>query len=213
MIRKFTFMLFFLSSLAIMADDVNTTLVFVNEQGEEIANGSVIDVKEAEIDDFGTIQLPSGLYVKNTTSSSVYTSMAYTISQIDNGTFQICFPSYCITKDVAGVFETTQGTLAGNKTVSAQCEWFPSQEGAYGTVVAKLQIILYKYNAVTKQYSKNGYGPTVTVNFNYTDADDVKSINAEDSNDVAYNLAGQAVDENTYKGIVVKNGKKYLKKH
>jgi hypothetical protein len=41
----------------------------------------------------------------------------------------------------------------------------------------------------------------------------IENIEVSDSEDagVSYNLAGQAVNE-TYKGIVIKNGKKYLVK-
>jgi hypothetical protein len=36
--------------------------------------------------------------------------------------------------------------------------------------------------------------------------------NQLDPKGIMYNLSGQRVDEN-YKGIVIQNGKKYLKKH
>jgi hypothetical protein len=39
----------------------------------------------------------------------------------------------------------------------------------------------------------------------------IESLNAEDSNEPAFNLAGQQVSKN-YKGIVVKNGKKAIVK-
>ena len=48
---------------------------------------------------------------------------------------------------------------------------------------------------------------TVDVAVNITDGTGINSLNADNSNEPAFNLAGQKVGKN-YKGIVVKNGKK-----
>jgi hypothetical protein len=51
---------------------------------------------------------------------------------------------------------------------------------------------------------------TVDVAVNITDGTGINSLNADNSNEPAFNLAGQKVGKN-YKGIVVKNGKKVMK--
>ena len=52
---------------------------------------------------------------------------------------------------------------------------------------------------------------TVDVTVNIGDATGINSLNADNSNEPAFNLAGQKVGKN-YKGIVVKNGKKTIVK-
>lgn len=54
-------------------------------------------------------------------------------------------------------------------------------------------------------------GSDVTFNITEAGATGINSLNAEDSNEPAFNLAGQKVSNN-YKGIVVKNGKKAIVK-
>jgi hypothetical protein len=44
-----------------------------------------------------------------------------------------------------------------------------------------------------------------------SDPDGIKTITAKESDAPVYNLRGQRVDNN-YKGIVIKNGKKHLKR-
>lgn len=65
--------------------------------------------------------------------------------------------------------------------------WFLSG-GVAGTTLDLDQVYLYKTEA----------------------SDGIQNVKAENENAAAYNLAGQKVDAN-FKGIVVKNGKKYMK--
>lgn len=59
-----------------------------------------------------------------------------------------------------------------------------------------------------KQYNMEG---DATFTITEENATGINSLNAEDSNEPAFNLAGQKVSKN-YKGIIVKNGKKNLVK-
>jgi len=198
-------------STAVWADDIDKTLIFVDANGTEVADGSVIEVTTLEDDGWGGQMMPTGLKVKNTSSSDVTMSVAYNIQRMDNGNFQICFPSSCIYKSTTGEFETTTGSVKASKTSDLAAEWIPAE---YGEMNVVLQIVYYKYNAVTKKYTKSGDGPTATVKFNYSENSGVNVLNSDaelnNANAKTYNLAGQRVNGAAYKGIVIKNGRKML---
>ena len=66
--------------------------------------------------------------------------------------------------------------------------------------------VSYSTNKDDAQYTRV---PIINISLNTTAVDAVKSVAPSDG--VTYNLAGQRVDDN-YKGVVIKNGKKYYNK-
>ena len=96
--RIFTLLFFALSLLAwpAMAQEVDESYVFMDEDGNIIENGATVVRNVVETDVDGNEVIFSGVSVLNLSgTSSDFIKMHYTIEQIDNGTYQICFPSTC----------------------------------------------------------------------------------------------------------------------
>ena len=83
------------AALAIQAQS-DFPLQFVDKNGNEVTDGTTLNITEAEDDGFGGIIMPSGLSVKNTSSDEVQCGGAFIISSMSNGAFQSCFPTNCM---------------------------------------------------------------------------------------------------------------------
>ena len=108
--RFFTLLsLFMLGITAINADN----FVFVDKNGNVIEDGATITVTEFEEDAFGSVQLKSGLSVKNVGAPSNYSVRIHNeITRIDNGNVQVCFPVYCHNYTAVGTNKSEEGTLS-----------------------------------------------------------------------------------------------------
>ena len=163
-----------LAALAIQAQS-DFPVQFADKDGNIIADGTTLNLTDYEADDFGDVQVPTNLYVKNTTDGELHVGGKYTIVSLSNGAFQTCFPENCIRKSSTGKFETESGALAAGALKSMQTEWFPTAEG---TAVVTYQLVTYKQNPITKEWKTvDQEGPTVTLNFTYS----TSSISAQSS--------------------------------
>ena len=166
--KKFytTFFLTVLFALVTNAQNLNT-IVFVDKNGNEIANGSTLSANTAVEDDFGDIQIHSGLFVKNLTTTEVGVRIHFSVQTIENGMFQICFPVTCITKTAAGNYETGSDLMAGGEQRDLQTEWTPQ---SYGQCTVTYQIELMKQlSGFPPQFESLEMGPEITVNYSYSD--------------------------------------------
>lgn len=154
--------LFMMSTLSIQAQEF--PLRFVDSLGNEVSDGSVLDLTEVEDLGFGDVQIPSGLYVENITSEDVVCGTEYTITALPNGAFQTCFPKNCVMRESTGNWQSETGTMAAYEKKSIQTEWLPFDAG---TAVAEFQLLKYKMNPVTQKYAIDARGPKVTMRFIY----------------------------------------------
>ena len=70
--------------------------VFTDKNGNVLEDGVTITCNEAEDDGFGGIALSPGISVKNVNASEgSELAIEATISKIDNGSLQLCFPTNC----------------------------------------------------------------------------------------------------------------------
>lgn len=164
--RKFftTFLLFGLSLLTLqaLAQDIDESFVFVDEDGEIIENGAVVVRNNTEQYDEGTEVIYSGISVLNMVGSTDYLKMIYEIQRIDNGTYQICFPTTCNMKTQVGTYETGIGELMSDLQ-DIQSEWFPTADGE---CIVKLTIELFtKQGLFPPSYNHKAYGPSITLRF------------------------------------------------
>lgn len=106
---------------------------FVDEDGAVVADGttwevyekhdSLINIPGLDPIDMGTMVL-SGLSVKNTAEGDVYCAVDFQVTQIDGGTFQICFPSKCQgVSSVTDVLSTDAGIVSAGSTKDMLTEW------------------------------------------------------------------------------------------
>ena len=163
--RFFTLLLFGLSMLAwpAMAQEIDESYVFMDEEGNIIENGATIVRNVVESYDEVSDVIYSGISVLNLSgSTSDYIKMIYVIDRSDNGSYQICFPTTFNLKTATGVYETGIGQLMGDLQ-DIQSEWFPIADGE---CVVTLKIEVYtKMGLFPPTYIHKADGPTITLRF------------------------------------------------
>ena len=162
--KLFTFLLFglVLSLCPALAQEIDESYVFVDDNGTVIPDGTTIVRNVVESYDEYTEVINSGVSVKNMVGSTDYINMIYEIERIDNGAYQICFPMSCNMKDEPGIYQTGYGQLMGD-VQNIQSEWFPEEDGE---CVVKLTIELFtKEGLFPPSYVHKAYGPTITLHF------------------------------------------------
>ena len=168
----------------------SSTIIFTDENGTEIADGATVTANKPVTDDFGEMLIPSGIYVKNQSADDIGIHINYTISALDNGTMQICFPMTCVSKSATGTFMTDNGLLSANEKRDLQTEWLPQ---AYGRCTVTYQIEMMKQTSVIPpRYESLGTGAAITVNYVYADPSAINGI-TNDSRSVTstcYDAAG-----------------------
>lgn len=186
-----------------MAQTDLETFQFVDKDGNVVADGSEITVYEPETVN-GSVQINSGLFVKNTTGKDQAVGLDLNITNMDNGQFSCCFPSNC--KDIfsAGNFVdvNTPGLflIEEGEQQSLMSEWKPA---AYGKCQAVFQLKVY--NVVEQDIEGikipdvgdfKAYGPKVTINFMYLDPTGVNGVvdNANAKVVNRYNAAGMRIN-------------------
>ncbi len=161
--RIFTYLLFALSMtcMPMLAQDIDESFVFVDKDGSVIENEAVIVRNMVESFDDSEV-IYSGISVRNTNGSNDYIKMIYEIERLDNGTYQICFPSTCNMQDEVGAYETAVGQLMGEMQ-DIQSEWFPVEDGE---CVVTLTIELFtKQGLFPPSYVHKAWGPSLTLRF------------------------------------------------
>lgn len=166
--------------------------VFVDKDGNEISNGSVINCNKANEDVTGLVSVSSGIYVKNAEGSELQPiRICYDIEQMSNGAMQICFPLNCTSTTKAGVGYTTSGSMPAGSIKDIQTEWLPD---AYGTCKTSVQIQIMDGTDIAL------YGPKIYLQFSYADPTAINMLQVAQSHEQHYNMAGQPVSA-TQKGL------------
>lgn len=164
--KFFTLCMGLIAALAMQAQS-DFPLQFADKNGNIIADGTTLNITDYEADGFGDVQLPSGLYVKNTTNEAVQAGGEYNIQTMSNGAFQTCFPINCASQSNTGNYATTDGSIAAGELKDMKTEWLPTAEGSCKVAY---QLVVYKQNPITKKWVKDDSktGPAVTLNFTYS---------------------------------------------
>lgn len=186
-----------------MAQTDLETFQFVDKDGNVVADGSEITVYEPETVN-GSVQINSGLFVKNTTGKDQAVGLDLNITSMDNGQFSCCFPSNC--KDIfsAGNFVdvNTPGLflIEEGEQQTLMSEWKPA---AYGKCQAVFQLKVYNVVEqdiegikITDVGDFKAYGPKVTINFMYLDPTGVNGVVDNSNAKVVnrYNAAGMRIN-------------------
>lgn len=151
-----------LSMVPMLGQELDRTYIFVDADGNEVVDGTTVTRDLVEYDDEGNEVIYAGIFVQNLSAgANDYIQIHYTINQIDNGTFQICYPSACIAQTEPGAYVTSRGQTPG--TVSMQTEWFPVADGVCD-VTYQIEI-LAKQSGFPVKYNHKGYGSTITVHY------------------------------------------------
>ena len=142
---------------------LDENFVFVNENMEVIENGATVVRNVVETQEDGTELINSGISVFDMgAAANVYLKMKYTIVQIDNGSYQICFPMTCNMQTTTGMYDTGYGQVM-NGLQNIQSEWFPVADGVCEVILSIETFI--KSNGWPATYTHLGYGPSITLKF------------------------------------------------
>lgn len=160
--KIFTLILAAFAALTVKAQS-DFALQFADAEGNIIADGTTLILKEAETTPFGD-QIPTNLYAKNQSASSVNGGGIYTINTIDNGSFSTCFPKNCVQKENSGSYETDHESFASNSLTFMNTEWIPD---ATGRCEVDYQLVIYTQNKLNKKWKIDTYGPTIKLKFTY----------------------------------------------
>lgn len=190
-------------SMNAMAQTDLETFQFVDKDGNVVADGSEITVYEPETVN-GSVQINSGLFVKNTTGKDQAVGLDLNITSMDNGQFSCCFPSNCRDIFSAGNFVdvNTPGLflIEEGEQQTLMSEWKPA---AYGKCQAVFQLKVYNVVELDIEGTKipdvgdfKAYGPKVTINFMYLDPTGVNGVvdNANAKVVNRYNAAGMRIN-------------------
>lgn len=190
-------------SMNAMAQTDLETFQFVDKDGKVVADGSEITVYEPETVN-GSVQINSGLFVKNTTGKDQAVGLDLNITNMDNGQFSCCFPSNCRDIFSAGNFVdvNTPGLflIEEGEQQTLMSEWKPA---AYGKCQAVFQLKVYNVVELDIEGTKipdvgdfKAYGPKVTINFMYLDPTGVNGVvdNANAKVVNRYNAAGMRIN-------------------
>ena len=160
-----------------------STIVFVDKDGHQFADGTTITVNTAEENDFGEMVLLSGLYVKNLTTGDAGVRVHFNVQTLDNGLFQICFPVACITKSETGAFETGSDLMSAGELRDLQTEWTPQ---TYGKCIVTYQIeLMNQLPGFPPQFEPQEMGPKVTVVYDYVDPAGINTSHTESQVEVS----------------------------
>ena len=154
---------------AAQAQEIDESFVFMDEDGELIENGATIIRTVAEPLDDEVSVVNAGIYVLNLEGSTDYLKMIYDIKRMDNGYYQICFPSNCNSQEAVGSYETAIGLLDSDLQ-DIQSEWFSYGDGEC-TVTLTLELFT-KEGLFPPTYIHKAYGPTITIRFIQGDTPD-----------------------------------------
>lgn len=190
-------------SMNAMAQTDLETFQFVDKDGNVVADGSEITVYEPETVN-GSVQINSGLFVKNTTGKDQAVGLDLNITNMDNGQFSCCFPSNCRDIFSAGNFVdvNTPGLflIEEGEQQTLMSEWKPA---AYGKCQAVFQLKVYNVVELDIEGTKipdvgdfKAYGPKVTINFMYLDPTGVNGVVDNSNAKVVnrYNAAGMRIN-------------------
>ena len=158
-------------------EELDESFVFTDLEGNEVANGSTIVV--SELNEEGQMVVP--LKAKNASGEKVAVSMYEDISNMPNGEWQTCAFGNCMQLEKSGYSPKNIMDAAYNAGI--QTEWIPAANG-YATWEARLQIHIFNitkktvFGQTTETAGDEviGYGPTVTVRFEYKDPSQQGSV-------------------------------------
>ncbi|MBO4463391.1 MAG: hemin-binding protein [Prevotella sp.] len=152
------------------ADEIDNTFQFTDLEGNPVADGTVITINT--INEEGQMIVP--LKVKNLSGEKAAVSLFENIDAMPNGTWQTCAFGNCMQLTETGY--SPKNIKDADYLEGIQTEWIP-EAGKYATWEATLQIHVFnivtttRFGVTTETAGEEiiGYGPKVTVRFEYND--------------------------------------------
>lgn len=188
--KFFTLCFALLSAATSFAQDFEAkgSIVFVDKDGVEVADGSTItrDLIEVDPDGFTNPDIPLGLFAKKTVDSNrIGGRLNVNVSRLDNGGFQFCFGTSCQVQTKTGRGYTSEALVKDSYLDNdLQTEWVPASESSYGQCDATLTIYAV-YNVADEgslpEWDNVGESSTINVHFINRDPTGINDV-ASDAN-------------------------------
>lgn len=149
---------------------LDNSFIFVDENGNEIVDGSIITIYG--LNNSGEMSIP--LKVKNVSGKKVAVSMYETIDEIPNGDWTTCAFGSCMFFSQSSY--SAKDIVDADYNAAIETAWVP-REGQYATWQATLQIHIFNTDTI-KRFGQIievagteviGYGPQMTINFVYNE--------------------------------------------
>lgn len=218
--RKFYFLFFMLcfGALTVSAQDVsedNDSYRFVTNDGKELQPGASLDVTTGvydEIDDVFKMEIPAA--VVNKSGESGYSiRLRVDIKEIDNGSFQTCWPDNCLApwSTTGTYYGSTASAYAQGTKKALQTEWIADNDNN-----GKCQVVL----TVEQGYQAGDdfmaiyAGPSLTVTFykGITPAS-IQAPKAVSTRPATYfSVDGKRLDKSAKGLVIVRQGDGTVKK-
>lgn len=193
------------SSFAQTDIDPAGVFVFTDKDGNVYDDNATIECKDAGYDDFDNFQIPSGLYVKQTSDvANLGVQLEIRVNSISNGLLSVCFPQSCLTYPNPGNYDNGKNKITDAASydenlgrADLMAEWQPSSETAYGQCSATFVLNTMKIEkssdpfVLIPVYKLLGKSRTINVNFTLKDP---TAINGVKDNDKAVIVARYSAD-------------------
>ena len=189
-------------------EELDESFIFVDEEGNEIADGSTVTFVGKPHPFTGKVsQVDVEVSVKNTLPSAEYCSLHIVTTSLPSGSIRCCFADQC-RDNIPADYESASGSLTKGDTKGLQTDWIV-EDGNYGTATLTLQLRHMEKFATT--YIPVGEGPTINVNLIYANPAAIDGIEGNDNTRIVarYNANGQIV-KSPVKGVNIlklSNGK------
>lgn len=181
--------------------------VFADKDGNVYADGATVEANTVEEDEFtGDTMIPSGLYVKQTSTAIDFgVSMTMQLKSISNGSISVCFPASCrnfTSKDLGSndLGDNKLASVAGYDSATGMAglatEWYPTE---YGQCTATftlntMEVIPGSGIILLPSYNLLGRSRTINVNFVYKDPTAISGVKDNTATVVErYTTGGQRI--------------------
>ncbi|MBR1414736.1 MAG: hypothetical protein IJ570_02605 [Prevotella sp.] len=170
-------------------EELDDAFVFTDLEGNVVPDGSVITVNT--LNEEGQMKVP--LLVKNVSGERAAGTLYETIDDKPNGEWQTCAFGNCMILAETGY--SPKSVQDADAVVDILTEWIP-EENQYASWSATLQI--HHYNISKNFFGQEsvgtilvGYGPKVTIKFDYADPANISNIKAGQAEVARYSLCGR----------------------
>ena len=202
--KRFLFLFtIYVLTVPIWSQSLDENFIFVDESGNKIENGTTIVCSQIETMDGREFIDPGISLADMGAATNVYLKIKYTISRIDNGSFQICFPMTAHVHTTIGSFETSPGQPSmGMQDILSL--WHPTADGM---CVVTLSIeTLTKSPGFPPKYEHLGDGPTITIKFAKGDINNIFCVNGVyyyKNGDHTLAVTSKDINYNSYNGSLI----------
>ncbi len=199
------------SAMIASAAQANTSAIqIVDANGNDVSNTTInVTIAEESEDLWGGVvyAMHSNLSVKNVSDNLVHCQVPYDIQEMSHGYHSICYGN-CVENTTTGQFDGEIQIVKSGATFPLRAEYFPLPTAKEGKCVVTYKTEIYTAelaaDGVSIEYTFQGEGPSVTVNYLFGDAgvEDLVANKTEVSA-TYYDLSGREVS-NPANGLYIK---------